>query len=187
MECYHGIVSLDHCIYGTLKTDGEMLNFDNGRGYTEKDWGRSFPSAYIWLQTNHFSKPGFSIKSSVEKIPFLGSWFVGFIAGIWLNDRLIQFTTYNGSKLHKSAADRKKVELVFKNRNYMLEIIAHREEATALASPILGLMDGRIEESMTATVEVKLTDRKSGELIFNDTGRNAGLEVAGKIEEIIIG
>lgn len=187
MECYHGIVSLDHQISGILKTDGEILNFENGRGYTEKDWGRSFPSAYIWLQTNHFSKLGFSIKSSVAKIPFLGSWFVGFIAGIWLNGRLIQFTTYNGSKLQKSAVDHKTVELVINNKNYTLSIVAHREESTALASPILGLMDGRIEESMTATVEVKLTDRKTGELIFNDTGRNAGLEVAGKIEEIIIG
>ncbi|MDP3645396.1 MAG: hypothetical protein Q8S54_19705 [Bacteroidota bacterium] len=47
-------------------------------------------------------------------------------------------------------------------------------------------MDGRIEESMKAFVEVNLIDRKSGISIFNDVGRNAGLEVAGKIQEIII-
>jgi tocopherol cyclase len=47
-------------------------------------------------------------------------------------------------------------------------------------------MDGRIEESMNASIEVCLTDRKSGKTILSDVGRNAGLEVAGKIEEIII-
>ncbi len=186
MECYHGIVSMDHSINGQLEVDGEILDFENGRGYTEKDWGQSFPSAYIWLQSNHFSQPGFSIKVSVAKIPFLGNWFVGFIAGIWLGDRLIRFTTYNQSVLRKSVIDTEKVELVMENKNYRLEILVKRELATALASPILGIMDGRIEESMNARIEVNLTDRKTGKSIFCDVGRNAGLEVAGKIEEIII-
>ena len=47
-------------------------------------------------------------------------------------------------------------------------------------------MDGRIEESMTAQIEVNLIDKRSGQSIFSDIGRNAGLEVAGKIEEIMI-
>jgi hypothetical protein len=186
MECYHGIVSMDHSITGQIEVDGEMLDFNNGRGYIEKDWGQSFPSAYIWLQSNHFSQPGISLKVSVAKIPYLGFSFVGFIAGIWLNNQLIQFTTYNQSSLKKSVIDTEKVELVMQNKNHRLEILVRRETATALASPILGLMDGRIEESMNALVEVNLIDQKTGKSILNDVGRNAGLEVAGKIEEIMI-
>jgi tocopherol cyclase len=186
MECYHGIVSMDHTIKGKLVAGDEILNFNNGRGYIEKDWGQSFPSAYIWLQTNHFSQTGISLKTSVAKIPYLKYSFVGFIAGIWLGDRLIQFTTYNQSVLRKSLIDAEKVELVMQNKNFVLEIRTMREAATTLASPILGLMDGRIEESMNACVEVSLTERKSGKTIFSDTGRNGGLEVAGKIDEIII-
>jgi hypothetical protein len=45
-------------------------------------------------------------------------------------------------------------------------------------------MDGRIEESMNSLIEINLTDRKTGQLIFTDVCRNASLEVAGKIEEI---
>ncbi len=186
MECYHGIVSMDHSVSGSLVSGGEILNFDKGRGYIEKDWGQSFPSAYLWLQTNHFSQPGISVKTSVAKIPYLGYSFVGFITGIWLGDRLIQFTTYNQSTLRKLVIDSEKVELVMQNKNYVLEIRTRRETSTALASPILGLMDGRIEESMNARIEVNLTDRKTGKTILNDVGRNAGLEVAGKIEEIMI-
>ncbi len=187
MECNHGIISLDHSVSGEIELDGELLNFDRGRGYTEKDWGKSFPSAYIWLQSNHFSRSGISLKVSVAKIPYLGYSFVGFIAGLWFNNRLIQFTTYNQSRLLKSQVDAEKVELVMLNKKYTLEIQVMREPSTALASPILGLMDGRIEESMNARPEVMLTERKSGKIIFSDSGRNGGLEVAGKIEEIIIG
>jgi hypothetical protein len=93
MECYHGIVSMDHSIEGHLNIDGSFIEFNGGRGYIEKDWGRSFPSAYVWMQTNHFSSEGISIKASVANIPWLGSSFVGFICGLWLHDRLIQFNT----------------------------------------------------------------------------------------------
>ncbi|MEZ4893124.1 MAG: tocopherol cyclase family protein [Saprospiraceae bacterium] len=37
-----------------LTINGEELDFTGGKGYMEKDWGRSFPSAYFWMQTNHF-------------------------------------------------------------------------------------------------------------------------------------
>ncbi|MFZ1314021.1 MAG: hypothetical protein WAR38_14245, partial [Chitinophagaceae bacterium] len=112
--------------------------------------------------------------------------FVGFIAGIWLHNRLIKFTTYNQSKLLTSFADEKKVKIVLENKQYRLEILAHRDTATELASPIRGFMEGRIEESMTSAIEVLLTDNKTKEILLNDTGKNAGLEVAGKIKEIFV-
>lgn len=186
MECKHGIVSMDHTINGELEVYGESLDFNNGRGYIEKDWGQSFPEGYIWMQSNHFSKPGISLKASVAKIPWIRNSFTGFIAGLWMNGRLIKFTTYNQSVLKKSFADSETVELVFENKKYRLEITAQRDVATSLASPIRGMMEGRIEESMSATIEIKLTDKKSQHLIFQDTGRNAGLEVAGNIAAISI-
>lgn len=186
MECYHGVLSMDHRINGQLIIHGETIDFTNGRGYMEKDWGISFPSAYLWMQTNHFTQPGISLKASVARIPWMGSSFIGFIAGVWIQDRLIQFTTYNGSKLLKSFADKKVVKLILENKSYRLEILAHRETATQLASPILGFMDGRIQESMTSPIDVQLYDKKNRNIILLDTGRNAGLEVAGKIKDITI-
>ena len=56
MECYHGIVSMNHDILGSLKYNNEDISFNNGKGYMEKDWGHSFPKAYVWMQSNHFSK-----------------------------------------------------------------------------------------------------------------------------------
>ncbi len=187
MECYHGIVSMDHSISGNLLIGNENVSFNQGRGYIEKDWGRSFPSAYFWLQTNHFSQPGISLKASVAKIPWLRGSFTGFIAGLWLKNRLIRFTTYNGSVLKRAVATEEKLELVMENKWFTLEISAIRDRATALASPILGLMDGRIEESMTALTHARVYDRKNKIILLDDTGRNSGLEVAGDIKSIMVG
>jgi len=186
MECYHGIVSMDHSLSGQLMIGAEQIDFTGGRGYMEKDWGHSFPSAYCWMQSNHFSQPGTSLKCSVAKIPWLRSSFVGFIAGIWLGDRLIRFTTYNRTRLRKCQVYPGRVEIALENSRYTLSVIAHRDTATELASPIRGMMEGRIEESMTARLDVLLTDKRHKKILLQDTGRTAGLEVAGKIEEIII-
>ena len=184
MECYHGIVSMDHSIRGEATLHDQSISFDGGRGYMEKDWGRSFPSAYIWMQSNHFENTGISLKASVAKIPWIGSSFVGFIAGLLIDKKLIRFTTYNFSQLKDAVAGTTDVHLHFSHPTYNLRIKAHRDHATELAAPIHGFMEGRIEESMTSTLEVSLENRKTGGLIWSGTGRHAGLEVAGNIAEI---
>jgi hypothetical protein len=186
MECYHGIVSMDHKLTGSLNLGDSEIDFTGGRGYIEKDWGRSFPSAYIWMQSNHFSKPGISIKLSVAKIPWLASSFVGFICGIWINNRLIRFTTYNRSALRKCFADQAAVTVTMESPDYLLEVNAIRDHATELAAPIRGFMDGRIEESMSARIGLCLTEKKSGKIILQDSGQHAGLEVAGEVSALFI-
>jgi tocopherol cyclase len=186
MECYHGIVSMYHEIEGELVFLNESIDFTGGIGYMEKDWGHSFPSAYVWMQSSHFSEKNISLKLSVAKIPWMKSSFVGFIAGFWYKDKLIRFTTYNFTQLKKCTIDTKTVEIVLVNRKYKLEITAERDSGAELAAPIGGFMDARISETMSARLHVKITDRRSKELIFNDVGEKAGLEVAGQIAEIIV-
>ena len=186
MECNHGILSMDHSIIGKLVINNNSIDFTNGKGYIEKDWGKSFPSAYIWMQSNHFNKKNVSIKTSIAKIPWLKGSFIGFICGLWVNNALIQFTTYNKTQLKLVNVDKSKVNIIMTNPQYQIEIIAHRRASTSLASPISGFMDGRINESMTAKIEIKLTDTLTNKVIFDDIGRNAGLEVAGKVDELIL-
>lgn len=187
MQCYHGILSMNHTIKGKLEINGQLIDFTGGRGYIEKDWGRSFPSGYIWMQTNHFSEPNISLKSSVAKIPYLGVSFIGYIAGIWLYDQLLEFTIYNGTKLCQSSADEQQVNLVYENRKHRLEILAHRQAGATLAYPIADFIGSKIEETMTASIKVQLTDNISKKIILEDTGRNAGLNVAGNVSEVMIG
>ena len=186
LECYHGIVSMDHYINGILRINGEEVDMTGGRGYIEKDWGRSFPSAYMWMQCNHFEQQGISLKASVARIPWLGSSFTGFISGLWLGDRLVQFTTYNGTRLRKCFADQQNVQVVLQNRQHELVVHVERDRATSLASPINGMMEGRIEESMTSKMNIQLTERRKGLLLYEGNGNHAAVEVAGNAEIIMI-
>lgn len=186
MECYHAIVSMDHEINGTLIINEKTADFTGGRGYIEKDWGHSFPSAYIWMQSNHFSRPGISLFASAAMIPWLTGSFTGYIAALYLDKKIIKFATYNKTVLKKCRVDLQNVELVLERKDYILEIDVKRDKATSLASPMQGFMTGRIDESMTSEVRVKLTDKKRGKIIFHDIGFNSGLDVAGDIGTIIV-
>ena len=53
MECYHGVVSIDHSIIGHLLINQNKIDFSGGKGYIEKDWGRSFPECWIWVQSTN--------------------------------------------------------------------------------------------------------------------------------------
>jgi tocopherol cyclase len=185
MECYHGIVSMDSALSGTLVHHGQEQRFDGGRAYLEKDWGRSFPSSWIWMQSNHFEQPGVSFKASVARIPWLGSAFVGFIAGLWLNGTLYRFTTYTGARLVHSSVDGDTVQLQWRDRRHKLEVIAVRSEGGDLVSPVLGAMTGRVNESMSARIALRLSNI-SGKLIWEGEGRSGGLEVAGPYQELLV-
>ena len=192
MECNHGIVSLHHELEGELKistcdetgeidrmTRSHPVNFSRGRGYIEKDWGRSFPRAYVWMQSNHFdSSDRASLMASAAHIPWLKRHFIGFISGMWLEDRLFKFATYTGARKFLKI-EGENVELVFKNPNTELRILAKQAPGTGLISPLSGEMKGKIQESLQATLEVELLE--NGQRIFEGTGRNAGLEVAGAV------
>ena len=55
MECYHGVPSLTHSVFGNLKlAGGKEAAFSGTPGYIEKDRGQQFPSAWIWMQSNDF-------------------------------------------------------------------------------------------------------------------------------------
>lgn len=182
MECFHGVVSLHHSLKGELRLgpQARSVDFSGGKGYIEKDWGRSFPRAYVWMQTNHFdTHDRASLLASVAHIPWLGSYFIGFIGGFWLDGRLFRFATYTGARKFLRISE-EHVELIFKNRKTEIRMLAKQAPGTSLKSPISGEMTGKIQESLQAEVQVELLE--NGRRIFEGTGRNAGLEVAGAVE-----
>ena len=185
MECYHGVLGFDHALRGSLRMNGETVNFDGGRGYSEKDWGQAFPQAWIWGQSNHFEKSGTSITISVATIPWLGKSFRGFIIGLWHNRQLYRFTKYNASKITSLRLTDTHVILHTVNRTHRLEIEAARSEGGLLHAPYRIDMLQRVTESLTASIAVKLIELQNERVIFEGTGRHAGLEINGEIQQIV--
>jgi len=185
MECYHGVVGLDHGLHGTLQLDGEEISLAGGRGYIEKDWGRSFPRCWVWMQSNHFDEPGVCITASVALIPNLGREFPGFIVGLWRRGRLHRFATYTGARIESLHVDDERVRWVMTDRHQRLELVAHRAETTVLPGPTIEGMKREVHETLQARIDVRLVDCKSGAVSFEGQGRSAGLEVMGEVARLV--
>ncbi len=181
MECYHGVVSLDHRIDGALSLGDQSLDFSGGRGYIEKDWGESFPAAWIWTQTNHFDQVGTCLTASIAVIPFKVLKFPGHIVSLWHESQLYCFATYSGAKVEKLKVTDTTVEWVLRDRKLRLELLATRAQGGLLLEPNREEMHRRVEETLRATVAVRLSEVSGGREIFSGTGRNAGLEVQGDV------
>jgi len=184
MECYHGVLSFDHTVRGSLMMNGERIDFDGGRGYIEKDWGQAFPQAWVWGQSNHFDQVGTSITVSVATIPWLWTSFRGFIIGVWHERKLYRFATYTGAKITSLKLTDAQVVLHVEDQRHRLEVEATRAEGGLLHAPYRVDMLQRVTESLTASFAVKLSDQ-TGDVIFEGTGRHAGLEINGEIQQIL--
>ncbi len=186
MECYHGVLSFDHRIKGVLEINGEVIDFTEGRGYCEKDWGVSMPSSWIWLQTNHFENRDISVFASIAKIPFRGRSFTGYIAGFYYKGKIYRFTTYTGAKMKNLKVDNAVVSFLLEDSKYRLEIKGRKKEGVVLAAPKFGKMSTKITESLASEISVEFyrKKRKAAEKIFEGTGENAGLEITGDIKEL---
>ncbi|MGB4803843.1 MAG: tocopherol cyclase family protein [Anaerolineae bacterium] len=194
MECYHGVLSFDHSIAGSLSIDGAARDFTGGRGYIEKDWGQAFPKAWIWMQSNHFGEAavGACLTASVAIIPWLRGAFPGFIVGLRHGGQLYRFATYTGAVIERLDLADTHVTWRMTGRTgprhtpHRLEIVAWRAEGGLLHSPERVVMLQRVLESLTARIDVRLLALTGGQegVIFERTGRHAGLEIVGPIQEI---
>jgi hypothetical protein len=194
MEAYHGVLGFDHAIRGSIVVDGEQVDFQDGRGYIEKDWGQAFPRAWIWMQSNHFATPGVCLTASVAHIPWMRNAFRGFIVGLWLQGELLVFSTYSGAKIERLEVGQHQVEWTmhgkaqFDGRRQMLRlsIQAEREgkDEELLHAPYRTAMLQRVLESLTATIRVRLTD-VAGKTFLDETGKYAGLELGGNVSELL--
>ncbi len=184
MECKHGVVSFGHDLEGQLTHDGVGSSFDGGRGYLEKDWGAAFPAGYVWIQTNHFSDPGTCLTASVALIPWVRSEFRGHIVGLKHSGVLHRFATYTGATTTRLEVDDENVHWQLRSkRGATLELTADRPRGGLLHAPVRTQMHRRVEETLDASVRVRLVD-EHGAVLLDDVGRCAGLEVHGDLARL---
>lgn len=190
LECYHGVVGFDPTTSGTLSLGDEVLDFDGGRAYVEKDWGSSFPQSWIWCQCNHFERSEGAgqrvcLTASIAEIPNLGRTFPGFIVGLWIDGELFPFTTHHLAGVDVLVADDSTVRWVLHNRRHRLEITIVRAEPTSLPGPTIEGMQREVHETLLAQVEVRLSQRFGARrVVYAGHGECAGLEVQGDIPHL---
>lgn len=184
MECNHGVVSVNHDINGSLTLNGKNLDFNCGRGYIEKDWGASFPEAWIWVQCNNFGTEEVSFMLSIAKIPWLGNFFTGFISFLYLRGEFYLFNTYSNSTFRLLNNNIDVLEFEVRNRIQTLKVRVQKNSFSDLRAPVSGEMKRGIRESVDSEVYLQLTD-KNNKPLYKGTSRNVGLEVIDEIFKYI--
>jgi tocopherol cyclase len=180
MECNHGIISVTHDLLGELTINGKVIDFNNGKGYIEKDWGISFPEAWIWIQSNNFPEHDTSFSFSIAKIPWMGRFFIGFICFLYLNKKFYQFSTYNKSIVSEIKHTNEVIEIAVCSNKNILKIRVIKNLFGDLVAPVSGEMSRMIKESIDSEVYIQLLDKKEN-LVYGETGKSVGLEVIEKI------
>ncbi len=186
MQCYHGVLSLDHSLAGTLTYNRQTIDFNGGRGYLEKDWGRSFPRGYIWIQSNHFQQENTALMVSIAHIPWLTRAFRGFLIGFLLNGHLYRFTSYTGAHLETVHLTPTEIQITVADQSAKLVITAQRTAGGYLHGPYSVRMIQRVAESLRSQVAILFYRRraKDWELICQDVGKPAGLDLNGNLKDV---
>lgn len=181
MECNHAIISMNHYIDGILNFNGEEIDFEDGYGYIEKDYGTSFPEKYLWLQSNTLEKDNLELKKasiflSVAKIPLGFTHFKGFIACLLVNEKQYRFASYNLSQL-KIEIKQGIYLITMTKKHYKLKLRIKPNHGKELKSPRQGRMEDTIQESLDSTCSVILYHKHK--VLLKQKFTNCGFENMG--------
>lgn len=156
MQCRHGIISMRHTLYGCITLNGYKMNFDQGTGYIEKDWGGSFPDAYLWSQSLFPDSGKNSLMLAAAKIPIAGAAFDGVLAALNLYGKEYKMATYLGAKVRTDWESR----IIIRQGGLKLRAQLLSEEGNELHAPEHGAMERRITENLCCKVRYTFWDQK---------------------------
>lgn len=154
MECVHAVISLRHLIRGSLTYNDAVLCFDDGVGYIEKDYGTSFPSRYVWMQSN-MPNHSDSFFFSYATIPVHKFQFNGLICILEINQVQYRFATYNGAYVSSLKQSNHTLHFTIKRGSSKLICTLSNYQAHPLVAPKKGCMNHIIHESLDGVIDIK--------------------------------
>lgn len=180
MQCYHLVVSPFHHVKGTVQKNGNTYTFSKGHGYIEKDYGKSFPNSWIWLQCNNFGTDEASIMYSEGDVVWAGIKFRGFICTLICNGKSHLFATYTSARVQHLSDKHGLLKIRITSSKYVLDIAARGETGGVLRAPVDGQMRRDIHETLHAEVDLKFSSRRN-ERLYSGKGFCAGFEMVSSI------
>ena len=178
MECCHDVLSLSHTVEGTLSWNGRREEY-NGSGYLEKDWGRSFPEAWTWLQCSDFPGKNCRFMAAFARVPLPAGSFRGLICVFTIDGEQHRVASYYGARVRAFYSSRTFTYLEFTQGPLRVAVEAEREGAGVLYAPVLGNMERTIEECPACALRLRVW--RQGRLVFSGRGKNAGFEQVGRL------
>lgn len=153
MPCSHGLLVTNGVAQVSIQSPLVQGEFTSGI-YVEKDWGDTFPNRYIWCQANFPNQNAYFFFSiATVKVNLIN--FTGFIANLTLQEKNYTFATWNLSEC-RVLGDPTDIRIGLARGNRMLKARIRPQHSVHLNSPVQGMMDSTIRESLSAPLELKL-------------------------------
>ena len=164
---------------GWIEWEGTRYEFSNAPIYGEKNWGRSFPEKWFWLNCNSFEQTaGLAITAGGGRRKVL--WMTEEVAmiGIHYQGRFYEFVPWN-SQISWHVEPWGEWRLQATNGDVRVELIGTTDSAgTMVSTPTeQGLVLG-CRDTLKGVLSIDLQTRQ-GEIIVRANSHLAGLETGG--------
>jgi tocopherol cyclase len=158
LQCNHHVLSMRHEIHGSLQIGQHRHTNITAIGYLEKDWGRMFPSTWIWGQANHWIDTNTSVLASLffsfAIVPSgFGLELPGFLIIFEHNMEYYRFNSYLLSMVHHLTFDNRTNSMSFTVYDVLFEsklrVQIHFKDSTngaLLYAPRQGRMEKFVKE-----------------------------------------
>lgn len=182
LESYHEVISLENTLMGSLVLNDKRLSFNEGKGYIEKDWGKTFPRVWLWAQCNHFKKQNMALMVGIARMPVFFDYHTSFAIPIFYEDQLEIFSNYNGGHIAKLYRYKGYVHLIVTQKSKILDIKIYGSDEVSCITSRSSHMIRDVYACDNAKIEIKMMQNNM--LLFEDVGCWCDLEMGGNTSKL---
>jgi tocopherol cyclase len=166
---------------GWIEWQGERYQFSNAPAYSEKNWGRSFPEKWFWLNCNSFSETvGLAVTAGGGRRKVLGTTEEVGMVGIHYRDRFYEFVPWN-SELNWQIQPWGEWRIQATNQDFQVELIGTTDSAgTMVSTPTEHGLVMCCRDTLKGLLSIDLRTRQGRQIIAANSTL-AGLEVGGTL------
>jgi tocopherol cyclase len=165
---------------GWIEWQGNRYEFTDAPAYSEKNWGRSFPQKWFWLNCNYFEgEPDLAITAGGGRRQVLTWMEEVAMIGIHYKGEFYEFVPWN-AQVHWQIDPWGKWQMQADNYFYQVELSGSTDLAgTMVQVPTDQGLAYRCRDTTHGLLSLTLRDR-SGKTIISATSSLAGLETGGQ-------
>lgn len=165
---------------GVIDWHGQEYYLEQAPAYSEKNWGRSFPKAWFWLNCNSFTdEPDLALTAGGGKRQVLTWEETVALIGIHYRGQFYEFAPWN-SRVTWAIAPWGRWEMAAESDRYRVELLGTTTHpGTPLRAPTHGGLAFCCRDTMRGEMTLKLT-QNHGEEICTAHSTTGGLEVGGE-------
>jgi tocopherol cyclase len=164
---------------GWIEWRGKRYEFNHAPAYSEKNWGRSFPEKWFWINCNSFDDTvGLAITAGGGRRKVL--WMTEEVAmiGIHYRGSFYEFVPWN-SEIHWQIEPWGEWRMQATNGDFQVELIGTTDSAgTMVNTPTEKGLVMCCRDTLKGILSIDLQTRQ-GRQIVKANSNNAGLEVGG--------